>query len=134
MKLSDLFSSGNLHSTETKATIEMQRFCQAIADGRLEARFNTANLTGEAQRFGNAINEMLDAIVQPLNVATDYIERISKGETPPKITENYNGNFSHVKNGLNIVIVGKLFQGEKGIGGVTILGDGEVAFIVGIPV
>jgi len=104
MKLIDLFSAGNQQSTETKATIEMQRVCQAITYGRLEERFNTANLTGEAQQFGNSINKMLDAIVQPLNVATDYIERISKGDIPPKISENYNGDFNNIKNGLNTVI------------------------------
>ncbi|MDD2864387.1 MAG: methyl-accepting chemotaxis protein [Methylococcales bacterium] len=106
MKLIDLFSAGNQQPAETKATIEMQRVCQAIAYGRLEDRFNTTNLTGEAQQFGNSINQMLDTIVQPLNVATDYIERISKGDIPPKITENYNGDFNNIKNGLNTVIDG----------------------------
>jgi len=39
-----------------------------------------------------------------LNVAADYVARISKGDTPPKITDTYNGDFNAVKNNLNLAI------------------------------
>ena len=33
--------------------------------------------------------------------AAEYVDRISKGEIPAKITENYNGDFNEIKNNLN---------------------------------
>jgi methyl-accepting chemotaxis protein len=45
-------------------------------------------------------------------MAADYVDRISKGDIPPKITENYNGDFNKIKNNLNICIdaIGKLVE------------------------
>ena len=47
---------------------------------------------------------MLDAVIKPLNVAAKYVDRISKGDIPSKITEAYNGDFNEIKNNLNICI------------------------------
>jgi methyl-accepting chemotaxis protein len=44
---------------------------------------------------------MLDAVIGPLNVAAEYVERISNGDIPPLITDNYNGDFNEIKNNLN---------------------------------
>jgi len=37
-------------------------------------------------------------------VAADYVDKISKGSIPPKITGNYNGDFNEIKNNLNSCI------------------------------
>jgi methyl-accepting chemotaxis protein len=34
-------------------------------------------------------------------VAAEYVDRISKGDIPPQITDNYNGDFNEIKNNLN---------------------------------
>jgi len=39
-----------------------------------------------------------------LNVSADYVDKISKGNIPPKITDNYNGDFNVIKNNLNMCI------------------------------
>lgn len=50
------------------------------------------------------MNDTLDAVIGPLNVAADYVARISIGDIPPVITENYNGDFNTIKNNLNVCI------------------------------
>ncbi len=50
------------------------------------------------------INKTLDAVVGPLNMTAEYMDRISKGNIPPKITDAYNGDFNEIKNNLNICI------------------------------
>ena len=40
-------------------------------------------------------------MIGPLNVAAEYVDRISKGDIPAKITDNYNGDFNEIKNNLN---------------------------------
>jgi methyl-accepting chemotaxis protein len=39
-----------------------------------------------------------------LNVAAEYIDRIGKGDIPPKISEEYRGDFNEIKNNLNLCI------------------------------
>jgi methyl-accepting chemotaxis protein len=36
-----------------------------------------------------------------LNVSAEYVDRISKGDIPPKITDTYHGDFNEIKNNLN---------------------------------
>jgi methyl-accepting chemotaxis protein len=47
------------------------------------------------------VNDTLDAVVGPLNVAAVHIDRISQGDIPEKISDSYNGDFNAVKNNLN---------------------------------
>ena len=37
-------------------------------------------------------------------MTAEYVDRISKGDIPPKITDNYNGDFNEIKNNLNACI------------------------------
>ena len=50
------------------------------------------------------MNKLIDAFVAPINVTAEYVDRISKGDIPPKITDNYNGDFNEIKNNLNACI------------------------------
>ena len=47
---------------------------------------------------------MLDALVVPVEVAATYVDRIGKGDIPPRITETYEGDFNILKNNLNTCI------------------------------
>jgi methyl-accepting chemotaxis protein len=37
-------------------------------------------------------------------VAAEYVDRISKGDIPPKISDSYNGDFNEIKNNLNVLV------------------------------
>ena len=52
----------------------------------------------------NDTNNLIDAFTTPLNVTAEYIDRISKGDLPAKITEEYHGDFNEIKNNLNVCI------------------------------
>ena len=80
---------------------DANNLAQAAVEGRLDARAETAKHEGEYRRVVEGMNNTLDAIIGPLNIAAEYIERISKGDIPPQITESYNGDFNEVKNNLN---------------------------------
>ena len=94
----------NLFSSHTAAVNEIERVTQAIIAGHLSERVNTTEFNDEVKLLGNSINKILDAIVQPLNVAADYVDNISKGMIPVKITDSYNGDFNVLKNNLNTCI------------------------------
>ncbi len=69
--------------------------------GNLSARTQEGNYTGDFFEIAHGVNRTLDAVIGPLNVAAEYVDRISKGDIPPKITETYYGDFNEIKNNLN---------------------------------
>jgi len=76
----------------------------AAIEGRLATRGDAEKFQGDYRAIVHGVNNCLDAVIGPLNVAANYVDRISKGDIPAKITDNYNGDFNLVKNNLNTCI------------------------------
>jgi methyl-accepting chemotaxis protein len=77
---------------------------KAAVDGNLAKRADASKHTGDYRRIVEGMNDTLDAVIGPLNVSAQYVDRISKGAIPPRITDNYNGDFNAIKNNLNTLI------------------------------
>ncbi|MBN2003895.1 MAG: HAMP domain-containing protein [Anaerolineae bacterium] len=80
---------------------ETNMLTQAAVEGRLDKRGDTTHFHGAYAVLVRGVNATLDAVIGPLNVAAEYVDRISKGDIPAKITDNYNGDFNEIKNNLN---------------------------------
>ncbi|NLY26060.1 MAG: HAMP domain-containing protein [Alcaligenaceae bacterium] len=76
----------------------------AAVEGRLATRADATKYQGEYRKIVEGVNATLDSVIGPLNVAADYVDRISKGAIPPRITDSYNGDFNTIKNNLNTCI------------------------------
>ncbi|MBF0477330.1 MAG: hypothetical protein HQK59_16220, partial [Deltaproteobacteria bacterium] len=72
--------------------------------GKLATRGDAAKFGGDFGKIVKGVNETLDAVIGPLNVAAKYVDDISKGDIPAKITDQYNGDFNTIKNNLNALI------------------------------
>lgn len=94
----------NLQANLIKVTDEVATLIQAAIDGKLDTRGNSALYTGDWKKLIEGVNKLIDSIVAPLNVTAEYVDRIAKGDIPPKITDNYNGDFNEIKNNLNQLI------------------------------
>jgi methyl-accepting chemotaxis protein len=77
---------------------------KAAVEGKLDTRADATKHHGDYRKIVDGVNATLDAVIGPLNVAAEYVDRISKGEIPAKITDNYNGDFNEIKNTLNACI------------------------------
>ncbi|RTL32463.1 MAG: HAMP domain-containing protein [Rhodocyclaceae bacterium] len=77
---------------------------KAAVEGRLATRADASQHQGDFRKIVEGVNNTLDAVIGPLNVAANYVDRISKGDIPAKITDNYNGDFNTIKNNLNTCI------------------------------
>ncbi len=77
---------------------------EAAQLGQLDKRAELGNASGDYLKLRQGINDMLDAIIGPLNVAAEYIDRISKGDIPEEITDEYKGDFNEIKNNINLCI------------------------------
>lgn len=88
----------------TAVVEEVRTLVDAIKAGRLDVRADLSGTSGTEREILEGINEMLDAVINPLNVTAEYIDRISKGDIPEKITDDYKGDFNEIKNNLNMLI------------------------------
>jgi methyl-accepting chemotaxis protein len=87
----------NLDHTLTELT-------EAAQGGRLKERGKADQFQGAYAGIVRGINSVLDAVIVPLNVSADYVDRISKGDVPALITDTYHGDFNLLKNNLNTLI------------------------------
>jgi methyl-accepting chemotaxis protein len=83
---------------------DVARLGQAAVEGKLATRADASRQQGEFRAIVEGVNATLDAVIGPLNMAAEYVDRIAKGDIPPKITDRYNGDFNEVKNNLNTCI------------------------------
>ncbi|MBF0361290.1 MAG: MCP four helix bundle domain-containing protein [Oligoflexia bacterium] len=104
MILMGFFISKNISSIITFLLNEARRLKEAAINGQLKTRGDVDNTNFEFKDVVRGINQTLDAVIGPLNVSADYVDKISKGNIPPKITDNYNGDFNIIKNNLNTCI------------------------------
>jgi methyl-accepting chemotaxis protein len=77
---------------------------ESAVAGKLDARADPSRFEGEYRRIVQGVNDTLDAVIGPLNVAGEYVDRISKGDIPERITDEYRGDFNEIKNNLNMCI------------------------------
>jgi methyl-accepting chemotaxis protein len=73
----------------------------AAVDGKLSARADATRQQGDFRRIVENMNGILEAVADPIAVSASYVERISKGDIPEKITTEYKGDFNAMKQSLN---------------------------------
>ena len=98
----------------------------AAVQGNLVTRADAGRHQGDFRNIVQGVNDCLDAIIGPLNVAAEYVDRISKGDIPPEITDTYNGDFNEIKINLNncIKIMNDLLRETDGV--VRAAADGDL--------
>jgi methyl-accepting chemotaxis protein len=83
---------------------QTSRLTEAALAGQLRVRADVAAVPPEFRPVVAGLNGTVDALVAPLNVAADYVDRIARGDVPPRITEEYRGDFSRIKDNLNALV------------------------------
>jgi methyl-accepting chemotaxis protein len=78
----------------------------AAEAGNLDYRVDPEKFDGLFNEAVSTVNDAFDALIAPLNVTADYVESISRGEVPEKITDEYKGDFNIIKNNINNCIDG----------------------------
>ncbi len=76
----------------------------AAMEGKLATRADASKHQGAYREVIEGVNGTLDAVIGPLNVAAEYVDRISKGDMPGEIKEEYKGDFNEIKINLNMLI------------------------------
>jgi methyl-accepting chemotaxis protein len=80
---------------------EVKRLSDSAVQGKLQVRGNPERISLEFRPIVEGLNSTLDAVIGPLHMAAEHVDRISKGDIPAKITDSYQGDFNEIKNNLN---------------------------------
>ena len=94
---------------------ETEMLTEAAVAGRLSVRGNTGALNGGYSDIVKGFNATLDAVIEPMNIASGYIDKIGKGEIPEKIEMEAKGDFANLINSINSCIdgLGALIEGNR---------------------
>lgn len=114
----------NMSSTINDVISEINRVSDFMDKGMLDNRGKHDLFEGAYSDIIKGINNNLDSLIRPLNVAAEYVDRISKGDIPPKISDEYRGDFNEIKNNLNQAIdsINALIQDTNALVQATSLG------------
>ncbi len=106
---------------------ETSLLAASAVNGELAARGEEQKFKGGYRAIVKGVNDTLDAVIGPLNVAAQYVDAISKGNIPEKIVQEYKGDFNTIKTNLNLCIdaVNALVQDAQMLAGAAIAGDFE---------
>lgn len=100
-------------SKSQAAVAEIQRVKVSIADGKLAARANLDAVTGEAREMLSAVNELLEASMQPMQKLGASIADMSgehdKGDIDVRLpSEDFKGDFAVMAKGVNDMVGGHI--------------------------
>ena len=94
----------SMQSAVQRMVADANLLSKAAVEGKLATRADASKHQGDYRQIVQGVNDTLDAVIGPLNVAAKYVDDISRGNIPPKITDSYNGDFNTLKNNLNTCI------------------------------
>jgi methyl-accepting chemotaxis protein len=80
---------------------ESRLLTEAVVEGRVDVRCDSSAVGPELRPIVDAMNGALDAFIAPILVAAQCVERISRGDIPPAISESYRGEFEQLRENLN---------------------------------
>ncbi len=104
-EIGELEQSYNDLNNSVKSLIdEMKTLTGAAAEGKLNVRGEEEKFKGTFKEIIHEFNATLDNVISPLNTSAEYFHRISIGDLPPKISEDFKGEFNKIKENLNTCI------------------------------
>jgi methyl-accepting chemotaxis protein len=80
---------------------EARGLTAAVADGRLDARGDADRVAVDFREVVQGMNATMEAFVGPIRTTAERLDRISRGEVPPRLEAAYRGDFNVIKDSLN---------------------------------
>ena len=99
----DVLSKNFIANTDAvKALVaEMQTLITAAKAGALSTRGDARRFQGSYAELVVGVNQLIEAIVQPVNEASSVLERVADRDLTARMTGEYKGDFAKIKTSLN---------------------------------
>ena len=91
-------------SAEVLAQEKIAQLLEAATEGRISERLDHAGWRGFTQDVGQGMNELLDAVQQPLDESKRVIQALARGDLTQSASEELRGEFAEVADALNASI------------------------------
>ncbi len=83
---------------------EIERLTQAATSGDLKARGAVAKFEGEYRTIVAGLNQTLDAVIEPVNEASQVLQAMAEGNLTVQVHGNYQGDHGSLAEALNRTI------------------------------
>ncbi|NLD46801.1 MAG: HAMP domain-containing protein, partial [Clostridiaceae bacterium] len=84
---------------------ESDTLTASAVQGRLQVRGDTGKFTGAYKEILEGVNNTLDAVIEPINEASDVLKELSEGNLSVSVGGNYKGDHAIIKESLNKTIL-----------------------------
>ncbi len=104
-EIGELFNSfADMTAVLSQLIEDINHITHAAQEGRLSVRGNSSKYHGGYKEIIEGLNLTMDNLLEPTNITAEYIDRISKGDIPPKIEKEFMGDFKELKKNMNTCI------------------------------
>jgi methyl-accepting chemotaxis protein len=83
---------------------EINRCCLAALEGNLSHRANVTPYQGKYQKIVQGFNDMIDAIMGPMNEASGVLAKIAGKDMTARMKGEYKGDYAKIKETLNMFV------------------------------
>jgi len=80
---------------------ETRTLIKAARNGSLEVRGSVVDFSGAFEDLVTGVNEMMDAMLAPINETTTALEHLAARDLTVRITTSYDGDYARLKHALN---------------------------------
>lgn len=108
--------------TEQKdAERQIQTLIENAVQGQLDARINADQYEGFMKGLGQGVNDLMDAVVNPIRESQRVIKALSEGNLTEKMQGEYSGEFADLRDAINTTtetladMVDQIMQGAETI-------------------
>jgi methyl-accepting chemotaxis protein len=89
-----------------RLSADVESLLHAAVDGRLSERADASRHQGEFRRIIDSINKTLNAVIEPVQEASQVVARIAAGDLTARLEGAYRGDHACLKNDINAMAVG----------------------------
>ena len=99
----DALGNAMIHMTANLKTMnaEIGTLLTASSAGKLDTRGDVSEFEGDYARIIQGINDTLDAVIGPIEEASEVLERIAAQDLTARMTGSYKGDFDKIKQSIN---------------------------------
>lgn len=91
-----------IDQTEEKdAQRQIEQLIAAAINGELDARIDASNYQGFMKGLAEGINQLMDAVVQPITATIDVTQALAQGDLSRSMDGEYGGEFLALANAVN---------------------------------
>jgi len=87
-----------------KLITETQALNKEALNGNINFRGKTDKFTGSYAELLDGINNLLDAVAEPINEAADCLQKVAQRDLTAEMIGNYKGEFARIKESLNTAL------------------------------